>query len=140
MASSLVNVEKNSTLISKSEHNESVAFLRWLLGENFTFLGYCDYDFVENTTTKTATKEKLKSKEYTFEPKSDSALGLFKKFDYRNVCHYADLPPSAQEFYFSKKLLMLGKLNTVSTVHRPAYIDFIAIKKFDTKFITIKFK
>ncbi|NED53936.1 NAD-glutamate dehydrogenase, partial [Micromonospora aurantiaca] len=41
------------------------------------------------------------------------------------------LPPEVRERATEKHLLVLTKANSRSTVHRPLYLDYIGVKKFD---------
>src|SRR5207245_1323843 len=97
-------------------------FLQWLLDDHFTLMGYCHHVLVEDGN-------KLLSKLDT-----RTALGTYKKGEgQRKLLDLSELPQSVQEVVFSKKLLLLGKTSTVSTVHRPAYKDFIVVKEFDSQ-------
>ena len=43
----------------------------------------------------------------------------------------SELPEVARQEARSSNLLILTKTNSLSRVHRPAYIDYVGIKRFD---------
>lgn len=105
------------------EVNETKAFLEWLLADHFTFLGFRDYEIVG------------KGKDCALRLIPDSSLGVLRDTrQSKTLRQYADLPKEARERALSKtNLLILAKTNTLSTVHRPAYTDFIVVKRFNEK-------
>ncbi len=116
----LEGLSKIST-VSDAELEESVEFLRWVVDDHFTFLGYQEYKIVSEC-------EKV---ECQIIP--DSKLGMLKFKQENNGCQLSQLPISAQKLIFSKQHLMIGKTAIRSTIHRPAYADFISVKVFDKK-------
>ncbi len=95
-----------------------IQFLQWLRNKHFTFLGYREYD--------------LKDNELYVIPHSglgvlrdDGKGGLSKSF--------SNLPQRLKEEALKPDLLLFSKSNNLSVIHRPAYMDFIGIKKFDDK-------
>src|SRR5215213_3677031 len=99
---------------------ETRAFLEWIEDDNFTFLGYREYDL----TTQDG-EEALCAVE-------DSGLGILRQTDSGPVSHsFAELPPEVRRLARTPKLLNLTKANSGATVHRPSYLDYIGIKKFD---------
>lgn len=101
--------------------NEYIDFLRWLTEDHFTFLGYQEYSIFE-------TEEQMHDSELL--PEFD--LGLFKiKRESAEQYTLSEFPQAAQKVVLSKEQFLLGKTNIRSTVHRPAYTDFVAIKKLD---------
>lgn len=117
------DLEKNPYLfIDKLELEESINFLKWLLDDHFTFLGYQEYRLVK-------AGEKI-----AYECVVDSYLGVLKlKNKFVESYLLSELPGSVQELILSKQLLVIGKTNMRSTVHRPVYTDFISIKLFNQK-------
>ena len=95
---------------------EAQAFLHWLTHDHFTFLGYREYEFVSD-----GEQEGLKAI-------PDSGLGILRGAP---VTPYTKLRPRAQELARSPHALVITKANTRATVHRPAYLDYIGVKKFD---------
>src|SRR5215210_1850628 len=96
------------------------AFLEWVADNNFTFLGYREYDL----TTQDG-EDALCAVE-------GSGLGILRQTDSGPVSHsLAELPPDVRRLARTPKLLNLTKANSRATVHRPSYLDYIGIKKFD---------
>lgn len=95
---------------------EGVALLRWLQAQHFTFLGARDY-----TLTRLADAVELKAV-------ADSGLGILRG-KVQTVSNL--LPPDALEFLESDQLVLVTKAMTRSTVHRPAWLDYLAVKRFD---------
>ena len=99
---------------------EARAFLEWIDDNNFTFLGYREYDL----TTQDG-EDALCAVE-------GSGLGILRQTDSGAVSHsFAELPPEVRRLARTPKLLNLTKANSRATVHRPSYLDYIGIKKFD---------
>ncbi|MFM8454466.1 MAG: NAD-glutamate dehydrogenase domain-containing protein [Gammaproteobacteria bacterium] len=100
---------------------ESIEFLEWLANNNFTFLGYHS-----NLIQGKGVQKELKLVE-------NSALGILKGNQHEAESHsLALMNSSAKKFFLSKKILILGKSNTKSTIHRSSYLDFISIKIFNS--------
>ncbi len=99
---------------------ETRAFLEWIDDDNFTFLGFREYDL----TTQDG-EDALCAVE-------GSGLGILRQTDSGPASHsLAELPPEARRLARTPKLLNLTKANSRATVHRPSYLDYIGIKKFD---------
>ncbi len=60
----------------------------------------------------------------------ESSLGLMKNSP-QKILNLSQMAESARHEALSSNLLILTKSNTRSRVHRPAYIDYIGIKRFD---------
>lgn len=101
---------------------EAKAFLRWLLDNHFTFLGYRLYDFIMD-----GQKEALKLVK-------ESGLGVLRETSQSKLLrHYADLTPEARKLGLSNQILLLAKTNTRSSVHGNRYTDFVSVKRFNAK-------
>lgn len=99
---------------------ESKTFLKWLANDHFTFLGSREYDVVEIDGRK------------ALQLIPNTGLGVLKDEARSKVIRYFDeLPPKARKQALSKQVLIISKTNTISTIHRPTYTDYIAVKKFD---------
>ncbi|HET6153487.1 MAG TPA: NAD-glutamate dehydrogenase [Marmoricola sp.] len=101
--------------VPAEEVEESAAFLRWLGEDHFTFLGY---------------------REYRLERQGDEELLLAVPGTGYGILR-ADqtgdgvLPGPAADKAREKTVLVLAKANSRATVHRPVYLDYVGIKKFD---------
>lgn len=107
--------------IGQDRLEEAIAFLRWLGEHNFTFMGFKEYilgDF---------------EGEEALLPTQTPALGVFKTEQRVRAAKLSDFPQSARLEVHKPELLILTKGNTQSRIHRPAYTDYIGIKKFDEK-------
>ncbi|MDG6348253.1 NAD-glutamate dehydrogenase [Luteimonas sp. 8-5] len=105
--------------VSDAGRAEAQEFLRWAADNHFTFLGYREYDVVRKGGS-----ELLCADEST-------GLGLLrgrekgKARDLKTLAaHY--MPQSG-----SVDALILTKTNARATVHRPGYMDYIGVLKFD---------
>ena len=101
---------------------EASEFLRWLADDNFTFLGYREYE-----VAKTDGDEVLRSME-------GSGLGILHKSE-RSVAPRSlrtlaasELPQSG-----STDAIILTKTNARSHVHRAGNMDYVGVLKFDEK-------
>jgi glutamate dehydrogenase len=95
------------------------AFLRWIEDNNFTFLGYREYDLV------------TEDGEDVLRAVPDSGLGVLRERGRPASHSFSRLPPEVRKLAREPRLLNLTKANTRATVHRPSYLDYVGIKKFD---------
>src|SRR5918994_5692714 len=113
-------LEDNPPDFEQEDLAETRAFLEWVEDNNFTFLGYREYDL-----TALDGEEALCAV-------ADSGLGILRQTEAGAVSHsFAELPPGVRRLARAPKLLNLTKANSRATVHRPSYLDYIGIKKFD---------
>jgi glutamate dehydrogenase len=104
------------------EVQEARALLEWMDQGYFTFLGYREYDLVTDGT------------EDSLQVVRGSGLGLLRDDGTRLVSHsFAALPPDVRRLAREKHVLNLTKANTRSPVHRPSYMDYVGIKRFDSR-------
>ncbi len=118
----LRELDERTTGISGHEIDEAKDLLRWLIEDNFTFLGYREYA-IAGTGASTR-----------FSVVPQSGLGLLRDpafHVFEGVPEVAALPPEVQAFLSAPHLLVVNKADQRSTVHRPAYLDAIGIKVFD---------
>ncbi|MEC8483945.1 MAG: NAD-glutamate dehydrogenase, partial [Pseudomonadota bacterium] len=112
--------EQVAHLKDNDEHQENLAFLRWVENNHFTFVGFREYDLVKEDE-----QAHLKFVE-------NSALGTFRKtkkekYDIILNDHLTKLA------YDRDSSLVLTKSTAISTVHRPVHLDYLGIKRFDKK-------
>ncbi len=101
--------------IDAATTNETKAFLEWLANDNFTFLGYREYDLIEDGSD-------------TFLKAVDgSGLGILRATATKAP---KKLSPKAVVYGRQPQILLLTKANSASPVHRPAYLDYIGVKKY----------
>ncbi|WP_306189362.1 NAD-glutamate dehydrogenase [Streptomyces sp. MK5] len=104
---------------------EARELLHWLAADHFTFLGYREYQLREDDSLAAV---------------PGTGLGIL-----RSDPHHAGedkhpvspsferLPADARAKAREHNLLVLTKANSRATVHRPSYLDYIGVKKFDDK-------
>ncbi|NUK43677.1 NAD-glutamate dehydrogenase [Streptomyces lunaelactis] len=105
------------------EVDEARELLRWLADDHFTFLGYREYELPENDALAAVAGTGLgilRSDPPHSEDESHPVSPSFSR-----------LPADARAKAREHKLLVLTKANSRSTVHRPSYLDYIGVKKFD---------
>ncbi|WP_425547844.1 NAD-glutamate dehydrogenase [Actinocorallia longicatena] len=111
-----LEVREEPPPLPDKEIEESVELLDWLADGHFTFLGYRDYDLSEDGTA--------------LRPVTGSGLGILREEKDESVS-FAALPPEAREKAREPKMLVLTKANSRATVHRPHYLDYIGVKRFE---------
>ena len=105
-----------------AEAKEAVDFLGWMAANHFLFMGYCDYDLVKRDG-----KDSLKIVK-------DSGLGILRdQGDKEYSASFETLPQELRELAHLPQLIILNKSQTRSIIHRPAYVDFVGIKRFNDK-------
>ncbi|MFF8264033.1 NAD-glutamate dehydrogenase [Streptomyces virginiae] len=106
------------------ELEEARELLRWLADDHFTFLGYREYNLVDGDSLSAV---------------PGTGLGILRsdphhsgKDDGHPVSpSFNRLPADARAKAREHRLLVLTKANSRSTVHRPSYLDYVGVKKFD---------
>ncbi|MFC9969579.1 NAD-glutamate dehydrogenase [Spirillospora sp. NPDC127200] len=111
-----VEIGESRPPLPDKELAEGVELLDWLADGHFTFLGYRDYTLTDDGNA--------------LRPEPGTGLGILRT-DKRESDSFAALPPEVREKATEKHLLVLTKANSRSTVHRPHYLDYIGVKKFD---------
>ncbi|MER6785956.1 NAD-glutamate dehydrogenase [Streptomyces sp. NPDC000658] len=109
--------------LAQPDVDEARELLRWLAADHFTFLGYREYQLRGDDSLAAV---------------AGTGLGIL-----RSDPHHADgddhpvspsferLPADARAKAREHKLLVLTKANSRATVHRPSYLDYVGVKKFD---------
>ncbi|MCP4933208.1 MAG: NAD-glutamate dehydrogenase [bacterium] len=98
---------------------ESIQFLRWLMEDNFTFLGMRAYDYIGEES------------EGGMKPVPGSGLGILRPNDIhvlRRGGEMVHMTPEVRKFFLAPALLIITKANMVSTVHRRVHMDYIGVK------------
>jgi glutamate dehydrogenase len=104
------------------EVGEARAFLGWLLDNHMTLLGYRDYDLVEENG-----QDALRIV-------TGSGLGILREREGATLsASFATLAPATRARARKPEILVLSKANTRATVHRPGYLDYVGVKRFDAK-------
>ena len=103
---------------------ESCALLDWMADDNFTLLGYREYSL------------RRSSKQDELSPVKGTGLGLLRDESSKTTAGLV-LTREMRKEARSSDPLIITKANTRSTVHRPAYLDYIGVKIFDDKGVAI---
>lgn len=105
-------IEENQRYYEKASlpSNETVDFLNWLQRDNFTFLGSLEFELSSRKITK--------------------ELGANSIWQ-GNKNEINDIINLSNSTIYQKNLIILGKINRISPVHRNNLIDYILIKAVD---------
>jgi len=95
---------------------EIADLLRWLADGHFTFLGYREYDLMTGPDGM------------ALGAVPGSGLGILRH-DRVGPGSFALLPEEVKARALEPQRLIVTKANSRSTVHRPSYLDFVAVKR-----------
>ncbi|MFC9946086.1 NAD-glutamate dehydrogenase [Streptomyces pratensis] len=109
--------------LGDEEVEEARELLRWLAADHFTFLGYREYELRESDALTAVPGTGLGILRSDPKHSEDEAHPVSPSFD--------RLPADARAKAREHKLLVLTKANSRATVHRPSYLDYVGVKKFD---------
>ncbi|GLF93424.1 NAD-glutamate dehydrogenase [Streptomyces yaizuensis] len=115
--------EPLATDLADQEVDEARELLRWLAADHFTFLGYREYELTGTDALAAV---------------PGTGLGILRSDpphseaeDHPVSPSFSRLPADARAKAREHKLLVLTKANSRATVHRPSYLDYVGVKKFD---------
>lgn len=118
VATNLAQVESLSTLTGVSE---SLAFLRWLIDNHFTFLGYREYEFATQGGVKILREQ------------ADKRLGIFRlKGGEATETQVDELNAGVARFHLTPQVITFSKSSVRARVHRQAYSDYVVVKRFNS--------
>ncbi len=107
--------------ISDAGRAEAQEFLRWAADDHFTLLGYREYEVVHQDGNEVLC------------PLESSGLGLLRGQD----AHKPRPLKSLAAYYMPQSgavdALILTKTNARATVHRPGYMDYVGVLKFNAQ-------
>ncbi|WP_169566502.1 NAD-glutamate dehydrogenase [Sneathiella limimaris] len=109
--------------VEPEEIDEGRALLEWMADDHFTFLGFREYTFTSSGKRKVENWEVVEG----------SGLGILRDSKRRIMTGKAEMSPEVREFLHRPELIIVTKANARSTVHRPVYLDYVGVKKFDSK-------
>jgi glutamate dehydrogenase len=118
--------------VTPQETEEATELLRWLANDHFTFLGYREYELLREDDGGAGDALRAIPGTGLGILRSDPSHG-------KNTGHpsaseaFSRLPASARAKAREPRLLVLTKANSRATVHRPSYLDYIGVKKFDAE-------
>lgn len=109
--------------LADQEVHEARELLRWLAADHFTFLGYREYTLTDSDALSAV---------------PGTGLGILRSDpphsedeDHPVSPSFSRLPADARAKAREHKLLVMTKANSRATVHRPSYLDYVGVKKFD---------
>ncbi len=119
MVPKMVEAAKSGdTYFHFDEISESVEFLRWLLDDNFVFLGYREYDIVDQNGDQAVLA------------RTGSGLGILHDNGFEpEAVLLSDLPPYVRDRYRGGDLVVITKTNQKATVHRGARMEYVGVRK-----------
>ncbi len=103
------------------EIEEYASFLEWLEEDNFVFLGYREYEILQLNEVP------------HLQIRPDSGLGILSKTQnsaYREPVPLQQISDNLRERIIGGRTLIVTKTNAESTVHRPARMDYIGVKRY----------
>ena len=118
----LDEIEHRQLPVAPDDVMEGKSFLRWLADNHFTFVGYRCYDLVRVEG------------EDALRVVPDSGLGILRESNSKaDAPSTSVLPANLRFFARLPRLVFVTKANSRSTIHRPAYLDYIGVKRFDAQ-------
>ena len=116
----LAELDERPPPVDEAELAEARALLEWIEDHHFTFVGYRSYDLVQQDGAD------------MLRPVPGTGLGILRQGQTKTASgSFAKLPPEARRLAREPHILVLTKANSHSTVHRPSYLDYIGVKRFD---------
>lgn len=112
-----VELESEIAGTESEEISEIISFMDWMEDNQFTFLGYREYELHGDENRAVLT------------PKSGTGLGILR--DTRSGRSERELPKESLEQVRARGMLIITKANSIATVHRPSYLDYVGVKTFD---------
>lgn len=119
--------------LPEQEVGEAWELMRWLADDHFTFLGYREYELITAAGPDGSGEDVLSAVPGT-------GLGILRSDPqhgddgtHPGSPSFNRLPADARAKAREHKLLILTKANSRSTVHRPSYLDYVGVKKFDAE-------
>lgn len=103
--------------VDPSLRSESQAFLEWMEDEHFTFLGYREYSLSR------------RGKRIFLSAVQGSGLGVLSRDD--RGATGTELTTEMKRLTRTRDWLILTKANSRSTIHRPAFLDYVGVKVYD---------
>jgi glutamate dehydrogenase len=113
-------LERDPPPLPDADVAEAREFLAWLADNHFTFVGYRCHDLVERED----------GAGLAIVP--GSGLGILReRAGDAYSASFMQLPPALRAQARVRDLVIITKSNSRSTVHRPGYLDYIGIKRYD---------
>ena len=115
----IADLDRNPPPVEPEQLDEAKALLEWIVDDHFTFLGYREYDLVEADGGDALRRV------------PGTGLGILRDPDDDDAERLVHLQPEARGLARAKDPLVLTKANSRATVHRPSYLDYVGVKRYD---------
>jgi glutamate dehydrogenase len=119
--SAIEQFESNPPPATAETNAESVAFLRWLLANNFVFLGIREYGYAGD------------QEHGQLLPRPELGLGLLRDLNVsvlRQGSERDTLTPQGRAFFLNSPPIIVAKANSKSTVYRRIHMDTVGVKLY----------
>ena len=113
------DLERARLPMPKSHADEARALLSWMHDGHFVFLGYRYYHLKRGRARDALVRD------------ADSGLGILRTAPRRKPPAPIVLTGQVRNQAREPDLLILTKANSISTVHRASYLDYVGVKAFD---------
>jgi len=111
----ITDLREHPPPVPGDELERGIALLEWLSDDHFAFLGFREYDL-----------ERVGEEEHLIAVPG-TGYGILRS----DPAGPRVLPPMAAKHARDQELLVLSKANSRATVHRPVYLDYVGVKRFD---------
>jgi glutamate dehydrogenase len=115
------SLETQPLPLGSPEIVEGRALLEWMADNHFTFLGARYYRLVRGRASDRLV------------PDAKSGLGLLRPHRAGHPLHPVTLAGEVRAHARDRELLVITKANTVATVHRATYLDYVGVKTFNAR-------
>ena len=112
-------VDSYRAFLGDAEVDEGQRYLEWLANNHFTFLGIREYDLLEENG------------EDVLRIVPDSGLGILRESGAKLSASFLVLPKDVRKRARAREFMIVTKANSVATVHRPGYLDYVGVKRYD---------
>lgn len=113
-------INQQATDNTAYKKDEISAFLNWVSHDNFIFMGFREYCFDSDLSQPTL---------YSV---GGSGLGILRNDTDNVISNSFERLPKTLKLKLTESLgLVFSKVGHIAPVHRPAYMDFLGIQKFD---------
>lgn len=111
---------EDGSAFDRAEVDEAIAFLDWLLDDNFILLGYREYDIADGGDGPAIVAN------------PDSGLGILSEGSnsrFAEPVPLSSLSPNLRSRYETGRQLVISKTNRRSTVHRDSRMDYVGLRR-----------
>ena len=114
----IAELHESPASLDRDELDEAAELLAWMDDGHFTFLGFAEYELV------------ARDGEDRLRRVAGSGLGILRDPTNGKPPSESKLSARASALAREPHPLVLTKANSRSTVHRPAYLDYVGVKRF----------